>query len=222
MKAGLFPVPSKRFIPKVYEGDSDVDVLTDEIDSQLIDWYNDIINIKRYYRADETPDQFIPELGALLEAGIKAGDDVTTQRIKVATAVENHRKRTLFNAAVKPILDDLTGFDSDIVNFRDNDQWILTGDGNTPPTAFWGVLGANDTDTTFGLQLSGSLIDQGSAGIIFIDLHVGVDTAQFTQSEIEDIVDVIEDEQTPAYMVVILGFIDSTGKFIFYDGGIIS
>lgn len=221
MTAGLFPVPSKRFIPKVYQDDPDVDVLTDEIDKQLIDWYNDIIRIKRYYRPDECPTQFLPELGALLEAGILASDTEFIQRIKIANAVAVHKKRTLFNASVKPILDALTGFDSEIVNFRDNDQWVLTGDGATPLTAFWGVLGANDIDITFGIQLSGGTLDQGSAGFIFIDLHVGVDTAQFTESEIEDIVLQIEDEQTPAYMIVILGYRNSTGQFVIYDGGII-
>ena len=70
-------------------------------------------------------------------------------------------------------------------------------------------------------MLKGGVIGFGMAGVVFIDLHEGVDTAQFTADEIQEIVNQVDGVQTPAYEVVVLGYFNSSGQYIIYENGII-
>lgn len=221
MNTSLLPIPFKiHAIPKHYHKDPQTDALSNKADDNLQEWRDDIIGVKKYYREDECPVTLLDELDFLLEAGFQPSDSETTKRQKIRNAILSHKRRSTFNNGLKPLLDSITGFDAEIIDSVNESDWILTGDGNTPLNAFWGVVGVDDLSTDYGVLLNGGSIGIGQAGVVFIDLHQGIDTAQFTQVEIEAIAFQIAD-QIPAYEIIVLGYFDSSGSFIIYDGGII-
>jgi len=218
---GIYPKPVIDFIPKIFRNDKLAIKLADKLESIICELEADIRQKENHNRADEIIAGLLDEIGFILSAGLKNQDTELAKRRKIRDAVPGHKNRSTFDKGLKPLLDTLTGFDSVILDFKFNGQWVVTGDGNTPTSAFWSVVGGDGVNDDFGIFIGGGLLDQGVAGIIFINLHDGITTAQFTESEILAIVDEVEGEQDTAFFVIILGYIDGAGEFVTYDGGII-
>lgn len=101
----------------------------------------------------------------------------------------------------------------------DQDDWILVGDGLTPAAFYWAALGADGVDDMLGIALIGKGDEIEVAGNIYIDCHKGVLVSTLTAAQIAQIVTELESDVAPAYMRIILGYINATGAFIEYANG---
>ena len=119
------------------------------------------------------------------------------------------------------MIDNITGLDAVLLKVVGNDDWIITGDGLTPSTFFWGTMGADGIDDELGLSLVGEGTEIEIQGNIFINAHDGITVATLTAAQVDQIVSELENEVAPAYFIINIGYIDTTGAFVTYAGGII-
>ena len=207
----MLPIPFEKYVPKFYERDTKLNAFTDKIDEILGYLKDETIDLNTLIDPMRIPAALLVNLGYYLNAGIISTDSETVRRIKVATAVQGHKRRGSFNLDAKPKIDAIAGGDSQIFRSFDKDDWILVGDGTTPSAYYWAALGADGIDDGLGISLIGSGYEVEVAGNIYID----VDNAALTAGEQEQLrvsmLDIV-----PAYMYVHFGYIDGTGAFIQY------
>jgi len=219
----MLPIPFKDFIPKIFRKDPKADSLANKADDHLKEWRKDIFDLLRLIRPDEIPSQYLPELGFLLEAGIKNDDSDKLKRQKIRDAVKGHRFRGTFNLDVKLRLDAITGYSSRILDEDEeeiwgSDDWIMLSDGGATDslvgTKYWGALGVDGIDDKLGIALTGG--DEVWVKVnVYIDLHEGVTTPVLTQDIIDKCVLEMQDV-APAYFNVYLGYVDSLDRFQLY------
>ena len=102
------------------------------------------------------------------------------------------------------------------------DDWILVGDGLTPAAFYWAALGVDNIDLDLGIALIGEGTEVEVAGNIFINAHDGITVATLTADQVTQIVQELQDDVVPAYYIVNIGYVNTSGQFIIYSGGIIS
>jgi hypothetical protein len=220
----LLPIPLIKFFPKIFKNDDKAINLASKIETNLLTWKNDIIELNRFFRPDEVMERFLTELNFYLEAGMLNQDTELIKRKKARDAISQHKIRGTWQADAKIRIDNITGLSPGSRIFRSTGtaDWILVGDGTTPTDFYWASMGADGIDLDLGLDLIGEGTEIEIAGNIFIDLHEGVNTDVLTAEQIAHIVTDLETDVVPAYFIVNLGYVNVTGQFIIYSGGIIS
>jgi hypothetical protein len=209
----MLPQPFEKYIPRFFKRDSKLIAFSDKIDDILDSIRSDTIGLNDIIDPVKCPAIILNELGYFLNAGIQAQDSEGQKRLKIATAIQGHKKRGTFKFDAKPKIDAIAGGDSQIIKGISGDDWILVGDGLTPSSYYWASLGCDDIDTDLGIALVGSGDEIVIAGNIYID----VDNNSLTANQIDQIRLELETDIVPAYMRIFIGYIDGTGTFIIYD-----
>ena len=209
----MLPTPFEKFIPKIYRRDSGLVAMSDKADTHISDWKADILRIASFIDPARIPNNLLVEVGDMLSAGIGAEDSDRIKREKIVNAVVGHKQRGLWVEDVKPKVDAVAGGDAQLFPVVGQDDFILVGDGNTPSTHFWSILGGDGAATDYGIRLVGEGEENVLKGVILID----VDNSLLFAAEVDQIRLTIEDS-VPAYYIVKLGYIES-GLFIEYIEG---
>ena len=217
------PIPSINFIPKVYRDNPTAGTiaLTNKIDSNLIAWKKEILQLGWLTSAVKCPAPFLDELGYMFNAGITPTDGETTKRKKIFYAIQNNQLRGTWQYSAKTTIDAITGYNAQQYTIQSADDWILTGDGQIEiDNPDWSILGG-DAIFDDGFSLIGDGTEVELWGNIYIDLHYGINTAVLTSDQILQIVTAIQDDIVPAYFRVYLGFVPVGGGFTTYANGTI-
>jgi hypothetical protein len=207
----MLPIPFINYIPIFFERDDKLIAFADKIDEFLIGIKDDTIGLNDLLNPFKAPVQVLDYFGDYFNAGINIFDSEHTKRIKIATAIQSHKKRGSFVFDAKPKIDAIAGGDSQILKTFGADDWILTGDGLTPSAYYWAAMGTDGIDDDLGILLVGSGDEIIVAGNIFIDVDNNSLTAEEQlriRIELEDI--------APAYMIVHVGYLDGSGTFVEY------
>ena len=215
----MLPIPFIDFIPKIYKDNAkdSTTAMTDKVDTHLNEWLTDIIELAFLKDPFKIPSLYLEQLGNFLNAGLLTQDTEAQKRNKIATAIQAHKRRGTFAFDAKPKIDAIALNDSQIFRSADADDWILVGDGLTPATHYWAALGVDGIDDSLGISLIGEGTEVEIAGNIYID----VDNDSLTQDEVDQIVLELSEDIVPAYYIVNIGYLDGTGAFVIYSGGII-
>ena len=219
----LFPTPSLNYFPKSYrDNPSDgITALSSALDYQINGLETEILQLAWLKQIEKCPSQFLDEFGYLFSAGLLNSDSDRTKRQKIKSAIMTQKRRGSWVDNAKPVIDAITGYSSAIFNTGDQDDWILTGDGVIEGSTDWAILGGNGT-APYGMSLIGLGSEVEIPGNIYINLHQGIYIAVLTAEQIYQIVVNIKTDIVPAYMIIYLGYVDSTGIFQVYSGGILN
>jgi len=209
----MLPQSFEKYIPRFFRRDTKLIAFSDKIDEILDSIRYDTVGLNDIIDPVKCPAIILDELGYFLNAGIQAQDSEDQKRLKIATAIQGHKKRGTFKFDAKPKIDAIAGGDSQIIKGISGDDWILVGDGLTPSSYYWASLGCDDIDADLGIALVGSGDEIVIAGNIYID----VDNNSLTANQIDQIRLELETDIVPAYMRIFIGYIDGTGNFIIYD-----
>jgi len=210
----MLPRPFINFIPKFFKHDEKLIAFANKIDELMDSFESDTLGLNTFIDPFRCPVIVLDELGYLLNAGLKNSDTERQKRIKIATAVQGHKKRGSFQYDAKPKIDNIAGGDSQIFRSTVSGDWILGGDGYTIPSdSYWGTMAGDASDDDLGLLLIGDGTELEVAGNIYID----VDNNSLTATEIQQIVDELSKDIVPAYFRVFLGYINGSGIFVVYD-----
>lgn len=222
----MLPLPFEEFIPKQLSEDIDDkgQAFIDKVDSLIREMSDEILEMYWFKLAERCPSDFLEELGFWLNAGLFQTDSELTKRRKIKEAVVGHKRRGSWNNDAKPKVDSITGYDAAIFRSVDSDDSIEMGQLSTEDdTLYWSTESGKDgSDDDLGTWEVGDFTEYVVAGNISIDCHEGVHTAVLTSAQIEQIVVELEFDIVPGYMDIYLGYIDTTGAFIVYSGGIIT
>ncbi len=206
-------IPFEKYIPKFFTRDNKLLAMSNKIDENLISWKTDVIGLKNNINPVMIDSKYINELGYLVNAGILPQDSDFTKRNKVATAIKTHKNRGTWIDDVKLKIDASVGEDSKLVSIVGSDEWIMSGDGGTPTSYFWSILGGDGITDDYGIRLIGESTEEIFKGVVLID----VDSSTLTADEVENLKLNIEDS-VPAYFIIYLGYI-SGGSFVKYSNG---
>lgn len=207
----MLPIPFVNYIPIFYKRDAKLIAFADKVDSILEGLRSDTIGLNDIIDPMKAPVVTLDYLGDYFNAGINVFDNEKVKRVKIATAIQSHKKRGSFNFDAKPKIDAIAGGDSQILKTFGADDWILVGDGLTPGAYYWSALGADGIDDDLGIMLVGSGDELIIAGNIYIDVDNDSLTAEEQlriRLEMEDI--------APAYFLVHIGYVDISGTFVEY------
>lgn len=218
----LLPIPSINFFPSGYDKtDPKLTALSDKIDSIFTAIENETFQLAWLKQPEKCPAKYLDELGYMYNAGLLQSDSDRTKRQKISSAIASHKIRGSWVNHAKIIIDAITGYSAVIFRGADADDFILCGDGVLEAGTDWAILGGDGT-SPYGFSLIGSGSEVEIPGNIYINLHPGIYTAVLSSDQIAQIVLNIAMDIVPAYMIVYLGYLDSTGSFIVYSGGTIS
>lgn len=207
----MFPIPFVNYIPKFFTRDDKLTAVSDKADTQLTALKEEILGLCGTFDPIRCNKVFLSELGYLMNAGLYDSDSETLQRKKIAKAVQSHKNRGLWTLDVKIKIDNIAGGDSSLVSSLGADDWVLTGDGNTPSSYYWGTLGGAEEGESYGIRMAGT----GEESIVKGNIYIDVDNSTLTGTEITQIENTIYDS-IPAYYIIHLGYyIDGT----FYEYG---
>ena len=212
----LLPTPFEDFVPKmlrqILDESQDGQALVDKMNEYIDNWSKDILEMQFLKMSERCPSDFLDVLGNYINAGIKEFDSETIKRIKIATAVQGHKKRGTWNSDAKIKIDVIAGGDSQIIRAIDSADWILLAGESDDPDNYWATLGVDGIDDNLGIDLSGDFTEITEAGNIYID----TDNDSLTSDQIDQIVIELQDDIVPAYMRIYLGYVDGTGSFVLY------
>lgn len=208
----MLPIPFEKYIPEYFKRDEKLISFANKVDYWLESFKVDTLCINDMVDPVKIRNNLLIELGYLLDAGINQLDSDRVKRQKITTAVKGHKKRGTWADDAKPKIDAIAGGDSKIISGVGGDDWILTGDGETPLSYYWAVMGADGIDLEQGISLIGDGAEIEIPGNIFID----VDNESLTEEQVNDIVLELENDVVPAYYRVIIGYVDGAGGFNTY------
>lgn len=219
----MLPSTIQDTIPKLHKDNlgSSGNAFVNKFDSILSDLKNDVKRFSFLRNLEKIEPEFIDELNFLLAAGFKQTDTIQLKRQKLESAIRTHKKRGRWSVHVKILIDNITGLDAVLLKAIGNDDWIMTGDGTTPASFFWGTMGGDGIDDDLGLALVGAGTEIEFQGNIFINAHDGITVATLTTEQVDQIVNDLKDDIAPAYFVVHIGFVNTDGVFEDYPGGVI-
>ncbi len=209
----MFPIPFINFIPKFFKRDEKLIAFANKHDEIMESIKSDTLGLNDIIDPVKAPNVVLNELGYYLNAGLRAQDTDKQKRIKIAKAVQGHKRRGSFNLDAKPKIDMIAGGNSKIIRGVTGDDWILIGDDSTPPEYYWASMGCDGIDDNLGIALIGSGYEIEIPGNIYID----VDNDSLTPAQVAQIRLELENDIKPSYMRIFLGYIDGTGTFIVYD-----
>jgi hypothetical protein len=208
------PIPFRNYMPAFLAENLDEagQALADKIDNHIDEWFNDIIGLSYFFDPFRSPTFFLDELNYYLNAGFFSYDTEEQKRVKIATAIQTHKRRGSWENDAKIKIDLIAGGDSVILRAEDNGDWILLGCCPDEPEFYWATLGYDGIDLKYGLDLFGDFDELGIPGNIYID----VDNDSLTPDEVNKIVAELEADIAPAYMRIFLGYVNISGQFILY------
>lgn len=223
----MVPYPIDKHIPKILKEymTTKGQAFVDKHNEYLLAW---IEELKEMYFLNKLPErvpvQFLSELSALLNAGVLQTDSETTKRKKLYYAISTHKKRGTWEDDAKIRMDNITGYSASIFTVQNSDDSIEMGQiASEDATFYWSTEQGNDgSDDELGTWEVGDFTEYVVAGNIYIDCHEGVTTAVLSASIITQLVTELSSDIVPAYMAVYLGYVNATGQFIVYSGGIIT
>lgn len=206
----MIPKNIDDYWPRGYERDEGLIALIDNLNFQFNQFKTETLGLRALIDPFQIPALLIGELGYFLNAGLKVKDSERQERVKVATAIQGHKKRGSFLFDAKPKIDNICGGDSVILSGQGNDDWIMSGDGTEPPGVFWAIMGGDGLTDDYGIKLIGAGDELEVAGNVYIDCD---NPSLTTEQEFELRIDL--DDIAPAYMRVIIGYV-SGGVFTEY------
>lgn len=214
----ILPYPLVNFIPKIMRDypDAGTNALVAKLDELILRWEASGLGIADLNSPEKCPEQFLSELGYLLNAGIDESDSEQEKRVKVATAVASHKIRGSWTKDAKPKIDAITGTDTELVKPTDSAEWVWFDDGGLPYTEKWGVWDGGIPGDEYGLLFLSNGNEMEIKGNVYIDLK----TSGLSAAQIQAIRDEIEADVVPAYFRVFLGYF-SGGFWVTYPNGII-
>lgn len=222
----MLPIPFRNHIPKALKQDFDTDeggqALATKVDNHLIEWLSEIRELKNLRNPVKCPAVVLDPLGYQLGAGIKNYDSERTKRKKIATSVSGLKKRGTWKYDIKNKIDAITGASSQLVRNQINGVWVVMCDEIDDPdpfTHYWGTVSDEFTSDDLGLVIEDTTMNLLSAGIIRID--IGLDDSPESEILVDKIKIEIQDDFTPAYMQIQLGYININGIFTTYNNGIL-
>lgn len=168
----MIPNDLKKLTPKVLQDNMDDSgqALIDLLNNYMSTWKSETLGIQDFKISEKCPNEFLDELGYYLAAGIFNTDTETEKRKKIYYAVKRHKFRTTWNDDVKGRIKDITGITPYLIQIRDEDDYIFTGDGLTPAGYYWSTFGVDGIDDDLGCLFSGSAYEVEIAGVVWIDL----------------------------------------------------
>jgi hypothetical protein len=210
----MLPIPTKDYIPIFYNRDEELTIFANKLDSYLIAWGDETLDMDTFYDPVRCPQAFVVELGNLVAANIQNTDSDRAKREKVAASISSLKRRATWKFDVKLTVDAFVGGDSQLVDgslLIDDDAivWGGVGEPDEPEESHWSTFGTNGgTNPYLGMAVFGGAEPDGSAsaGIVFID----VDDNSLTEAQLEDLKDQLEDV-IAAYYRVVLGYDDGAG-----------
>ena len=216
--ATLLPIPVQDYVPKMLLGNvtTSGQALIDYYDEKYLALEKEIFEIFWFRLLERCPANFLDEWGALLSADLKQTDSDYTKRKKIQTAIETHKVRGSWVNDAKNRIDAITGLDAEIYSSPGQDDWIMVGEDTEPVGYYTAILGADGIDLGFGISLAGEGDELVISGNIYIDCHHGVNVATLTADQIAEIIYQIQDDVAPAYMRIVLGYINVGLQFIEY------
>lgn len=225
MENTLLPLPFEDFIPELLKRNinDDGQAFIDKIDSLLEEIAEEVLEMQYFKLPERCISSFLEELGYMLNAGIVNTDDDVTKRRKIITAIQTHKNRGTWEDDAKQRIDAITGYSAAVFKITDSDDSIEQSGLISEPDYYWSTEGSPGiSDDNLGTWEVGLGTETVIAGNIYIDCHEGIYTAVLTSDQIEQIVFDLETDVAPAYMILYLGYINTSGQFIKYTGGIIS
>jgi hypothetical protein len=226
--SSLLAIPFEEFIPKILSSRISVS------GQALIDWMNEkypeiekeVLDIYWFRLPERCPSDYLDELGHFLSADLKENDTVRQKRRKIQTAIATHKIRGSWTEDAKKRIDNIIGYNSVLYGkgISESDDTILLAYESDDPDTYWSTLQADEGsigDDLLGAWLVGDFTEHVIAGNVYINCHEGVTTGVLTPDEVAKLVLELEDDVTPAYFIVYLGYEDSSGTFIKYNDGII-
>jgi len=221
----LLPLPLEDYVPKLLRQniDDNGQAFINKNDELIEEIRDEILEIYWFKLPERCISAFLIELGYMLNAGISATDDDRTKRRKIATAIQTHKNRGTWEDDAKQRIDAITGYSATIFKIINSDDGIEMGGLSSEPDYYWSTEGSPGiSDDNLGTWEIGLGTEPVIAGNVYIDCHEGINTAVLTSDQIEQIVFDLETDVAPAYMILYLGYINASGQFIQYSGGIIS
>ena len=206
------PLPTDRYIPKLYPRDSLLAALTDKMDEHIEAWRDDAASLAWLHQPERCPADLLDELGYWLAAGLDDNDTDRQKREKIAMAVQGHKRRGSWSEDAKAKVDAIAGGDSELWT-EETEAWWVLADGTGPSTYNWSAFGFDSSEGFDGIILTGAGDEWVFAGNIRID----VDNAGLTTAQVEELKHELRDV-APAYFRVILGY-ESAGEFVEYANG---
>lgn len=212
------PTPFLNYIPKLFRQDSKAVAFASRMDIILGQWKADMLKFRRLYRFDECDSLFLNEIAFLLNVTFLNQDSDSTRRLKLKNAIPNQQHRGTWTYSVKPQLDAITGLNAVIMSplFRSG-EWYLMSTDTSLPEPLTASLGTNGVTSGLGLDLSGSGDETNIPGNIYINAHLGVNTAVLTATQIAQIIVAFVVDIVPAYYQIFIGYIDVNGNFNLYQ-----
>ena len=220
-------IPSlAQLLPKIFvdAGQDETLALISEFDSQFGEIEDFINGLNLLFEPDLCPAKFLRTLGNMLSANISDSEPEASRRRKIYSAIKYHKIRGSWNLHVKPLIDGITGYNSQIYSTPDSDDWILYGGDSTvdDDTKSWGCFGCSNGVDPLGFMLVGAGTEVEIQGNIYIDMHQGVYGQTLTAAQITEIRSQIEYEIVPAYMIVNLCYFTALGgSLTIYPNGTI-
>lgn len=200
-----------KYVPLFFDREEKLQAFINEWNKITAGIKDDVITLNDIFFIEKVPAVMLEPIGVYFNAGLNANDTDRQKRQKIVNAIAGHKLRSSFNLDVKFKIDIVAGGDSKIIRSFDKDDWILVGDGLTPPAFYWAALGTDGIDDQLGISLIGAGDEIELAGTIYID----TDNDSLTNAELDQI-ELNLNDTMPAYYRVFLGYINISGQFIIY------
>lgn len=219
----MLPIPFKLYIPKLLSqnlpSDEGGQALVEKVDIHLIEWLTELRDLRWLHDPLRCPAVVLDVLGAMISANIKSYDTERIKRKKIATAVAGHKKRGTWQYDIKTKIDAITGTDSELIRNLDSGVWVVMCQEIDDPSYYWGVVRAEDgtpEDENAGLIIEDETMNLLTLGIIYINTKM--DGSPESEAIIDKVKVEIQDDFTPAYMKIILGYHNGSA-FVPYPNG---
>lgn len=213
----MLPKPFLKFIPKIFREDTKAIAMANKIDTHLAEWGKDVIDIKRFHRPDEMPSQFLDEAGYELAANILNTDSETIKRRKIYNAISTHKLGGTWKYDLKVKIDNITGLSAALYYPTHTADWILSGDGVTE-NDYEATMGVDGIDDNLGIDLMGDGTEVEIPGNVYINCHEGITDPVLSVDQLKQIRAEIISDVLPAYYRLYLGYVNSSGDFVLYEG----
>lgn len=194
----MLPIPARQYIPKAYRDTPALQALAAKMDVFFEQLQVDATESGQFLNIDRVPAVALNALGNMLEAGLLRSDTERTKRQKIASAVESHKNRGTWKFDVKPKVDIVAGGDATLTAGVGSEAWVIVGDGRTPASYDWALIGGDGVNE-WGLGLLGNSLEPEVLGNVYID----VDDPGITEAQLDDIELTIADS-IPAYFTIFL------------------
>jgi hypothetical protein len=205
----MLALPFEKYIPRILQEN------IDNYGQALIDYMNDLleaikketVDLKYFYTIELIPPNFLKTLGEQLISDISDDDTDRQKRVKILYGIKNRKFRSTWQDDAKIRIDNITGLDSSLLTSPGLDDFVICGDGLTPPAYYWAAVGCDGIDTGLGISVIGEGVEIEILGNIYIDVG-GFISVSIVNQIINNIKNIV-----PAYFRIMLGYI-SAGNFI--------